>query len=304
MLKFDWLEELVKTGAVREEVAVDIFNNCTALMGSAITGDLLVPDQLDKVASASALADVLQVYGEVAISDSGLDKEAAPRTVTPSTLLKSLQRANRQQAKSVDVLRKQLSQATKRNSQSQSKAMDSLRKQISKANRSRVNAADKPKKVVGLWDSLRQGAAMAMPPLLVGTGIAGVGMAHNKYQDVKLKHALETSFQKATSLDRPGADDGEIHRDPEKTRSIFNTLVHFAPEVATDHNAANAFIRKMLAYNDTGINTDEVKNLSEITRNLRDSKSRGGMLTDISKFTGLDKSISTGLDRTMELDLS
>lgn len=55
-------------------------------------------------------------------------------------------------------------------------------------------------------------------------------------------------------------------------KSAFNTLFRFSPEMAADPNVAGAFVRKGLEFKDVGIQSSDVKTLTDIQRAVGDRK--------------------------------
>lgn len=101
---------------------------------------------------------------------------------------------------------------------------------------------------------------------LVYSAIGGGVKAVNEYRDKKkMESDLETSFQEA--VDRSDPDKEPLRANPDKARRAFQALAHFSPRSAAQPEAARAFMSKIVAY-DQGINASDVKDLTEIERNI------------------------------------
>lgn len=101
----------------------------------------------------------------------------------------------------------------------------------------------------------------------LGLGLVrhGVAQIDKKELEKKLKKSFEEALRMGPS------DQDPLHQDIGKARQAFQTLVHFAPHVACDPSAARAFMNKLVSY-DQGILTSDVKDLTEIERNLHQAK--------------------------------
>lgn len=84
----------------------------------------------------------------------------------------------------------------------------------------------------------------------------------------KLEAQLEKSFQKA--MESSDGDKEPLKSNPDKARQAFQAMAHFAPHVAVQPDAARAFMSKIVAY-DQGINVGDVRDLSEIEKNISSS---------------------------------
>ncbi|NDC22578.1 MAG: hypothetical protein EBZ49_00385 [Proteobacteria bacterium] len=123
-------------------------------------------------------------------------------------------------------------------------------------------------------------------PLFIGAGAAATNSVLKKLDEIKLEKSLETSFRKAMALS--SADKEPLHENPEKARQAFSALAHFAPHVALEPQAARAFMVKIVSY-DQGVNTGDIKDLSEIQKNLSAVERRSPLIEGFvagSNFVG------------------
>jgi len=130
-------------------------------------------------------------------------------------------------------------------------------------------------------------AWLAAVPLGIGAGIGVVNVFINKHEQGKLKNSLETSYRAAFNIDK----NDPIHGEKEKALKAFQALSHFAPHVAVQPEAARAFMNKLVSY-DQGLMTSDIKELSEIEKNLHSVKSPGAFAEGFSasgKMVGMPK---------------
>lgn len=119
-------------------------------------------------------------------------------------------------------------------------------------------------------------ATYSAVPLVTGA-IAGLAnMAMDKAREDKLQERMEQSFHEAINK-APEIHKDIFMQDMSRTREAFEALSHFAPHVALQPHAARTFIKKMLDYYDQGgMNVTDVKELTEIEKNISSSsKPRG-----------------------------
>jgi len=65
-----------------------------------------------------------------------------------------------------------------------------------------------------------------------------------------------------------------LNKDPKTTKSYFQTLVHFAPHVATEPLAAGSFTRKLLEYNE--LKADDLRNLTSVEDSMLSARGAYG----------------------------
>ena len=111
-----------------------------------------------------------------------------------------------------------------------------------------------------------------MVPLVAG-GLTGIGKTLVNFKQKKeLEKNLNTSFDQALS----GKDDYSrgLREKKDMARAAFETLVHFAPDVATQPSAAKSFMHKMVVIGgpEVGLTTSDIKDLADIQRNVTQSK--------------------------------
>lgn len=133
-------------------------------------------------------------------------------------------------------------------------------------------------------------------PLLIGAGGGAINAALAKLDQRKIQTALENSFNKAMALS--DKDREPLHENREKARQAFSSLVHFAPHVALEPQAARAFMSKIVAF-DQGMNVDDVRALTEIQKNISAAGKPGAFSVGAevaSRFTKSDNMIQKGFE--------
>ena len=357
MLDFQWLEDLVKTGAVREEVAGDIYNNCAeiikhgamspeavvAAIGMMGTGVHMGMKEMKNshyagslfARRAAAVKDHLKGLSEMQ-SYKDFDKKFAQLVSVAPDVAANLQVARalmlqwkNKTISTQDLERLAQTQAAYHESSPESAGKKSAnyaqRVKLAEASgmadmvemygaltkmamilgtgqRKALRQAGKgtPKKLRGLGDTLKQTWDKIMPPLVVGAGLGGVGLAASAVNGHTEKKKLEQSF--ADAMSNKFSNHEVLNNDIPKSTRIFSMLAHFAPEVAMEPHAANAFIARIHNYNDVGVQISDIKDLSEVARNMRSGKSSGGFLGAVPGAVGLDKQLQMGLDNSNRFD--
>lgn len=111
-------------------------------------------------------------------------------------------------------------------------------------------------------------------PFVVGGGAGVIRMGYEKHKENKLKDQLEKSYSSAMSEARKSSNPAvqSLGEDREGARKAFQALAHFAPHVAAQPDAAKAFMAKLVSY-DQGIMTSDIRDLTEIERNISSSDS-------------------------------
>lgn len=153
---------------------------------------------------------------------------------------------------------------------------------------------------VGKLFSGRMGELMAIPLGLAGANLlmstaAGVGnVIRDKMDQRDFAKQLENSFNMAVKESDPERE--RLQSDPAAARKAFETLVHFAPNVAAQPQAARSFMSRILEYQDQGVQVEDVKNLVEIERNFRSATSKPSpffsAFSQTGKMLGLDKTVA------------
>lgn len=144
--------------------------------------------------------------------------------------------------------------------------------------------------------TLGMNSAVALS-LAVGGGVANSIL--NRIDKKSLTKNLNTSFHKAMAL---SSEKDGLHDSPDKARQAFDALSHFAPHVALEPQAARAFMTKIVQYNQ-GIHVDDIKALSEIQRNLHDSKKQTPFAMGFGatgKTIGLEKQLGGAFGKAHE----
>ena len=139
---------------------------------------------------------------------------------------------------------------------------------------------------------LKNTAVLSSIPLLAGAGLGTVQHVVAKKDAKQLRELQDRTFAEAV---RRAPEDSPLHTDPKATRQAYDTLVHFAPNVATEPNAAGAFMKKLIEYKELGTQPDDVKTLTDIERNIANARRPGAFASGLQ--TG---ATSLGLNRIMQ----
>ena len=110
----------------------------------------------------------------------------------------------------------------------------------------------------------------------LGAGVLGGGAvaASKTYEKVTDPYKKEQAFKGMVSMS-PGLK----NEDSKAVRDSFNVLWKFNKDVAEEPTSAASFVRRLVMFKDEGVQTNDIKTLAEIRKNMADSgKSRGGML--------------------------
>ena len=134
-------------------------------------------------------------------------------------------------------------------------------------------------------DILKVTGLASLVPLSIA-GIMGAGnWAAGKFKQKDIKKQLDNSFNTALKMSDPNEE--LLHSNKDKARQAFQTLAHFAPQVALEPQAARGFMNKIVAY-DQGMDINDLKSLTDIQKNLTQTASGSdfavGMGTGL-KFT-------------------
>jgi len=120
-----------------------------------------------------------------------------------------------------------------------------------------------------IGNALKQTATAAAVSgiLALGAGAVNAGFA---YRDKKVQQRqLVDSFNRAMDINHPGTD--LLNANPMKAREVFDSLVHFAPNVALQPMAARTFMNKVIeadTHDRGALDTTDIKSLAEIQRNM------------------------------------
>lgn len=116
---------------------------------------------------------------------------------------------------------------------------------------------------------LTTGAIVSGFGAVVGLGAGAVNQGVASIKEQKRKERLRNSFLEAMKRSDPGKE--PLHANREKALQAFQTLTHFAPNVAADPEAARAFMLSLISM-DQGVQVGAIKDLSEIEKNLKTTK--------------------------------
>jgi len=116
---------------------------------------------------------------------------------------------------------------------------------------------------------LTTGAIVSGFGALVGLGTGAINQAADIYKSKQKDIKLRASFAEAMRRSDPSSE--HLHANPEKAWKSFQTLAHFSPNVASDPEAARAFMNTLVS-GGLGMNVDLLKGLSEIEKNLKTTR--------------------------------
>jgi hypothetical protein len=122
-------------------------------------------------------------------------------------------------------------------------------------------------------------------------------MAHFKQKNREEK--LRNSFLEAMKRSDPGKE--PLHANKDKAMQAFQTLTHFAPNVAADPEAARAFMLNLISM-DQGVQVGAIKDLSEIEKNLKATKSKQPFLEGLqvgTEFAGMPSALGKATGELM-----
>lgn len=122
---------------------------------------------------------------------------------------------------------------------------------------------------------LTTGAIVSGFGALVGLGTGAINQAADIYKSKQKDIKLRASFMEAMRRSDPGRE--PLHANKEKALQAFQTLTHFAPHVAADPEAARAFMLNLISM-DQGVQVGAIKDLSEIEKNLKTTRSENPFL--------------------------
>jgi len=153
-----------------------------------------------------------------------------------------------------------------------------------------VQAGTKPGLGKVTLQALKTLGLVSLVPLVAG-GLTGVGKTLIDYkQKKKMEKDLETSFNHAIG----GRDEYSrgLRENKNKARNAFESLVHFAPDVAIQLGAAKAFMHKMVTIGgpEVGLTTGDIKDLADIQKNIAAGRADHPFVSGFSsasKMTGL-----------------
>jgi hypothetical protein len=109
----------------------------------------------------------------------------------------------------------------------------------------------------------------------LGFGLGGLALGTGVMAASKGYEAVKNPIERKHSFDKMLAENPGLKReDKDVVRKSFATLHTFNPMMAKDPTVAGAFVRRALAFKDEGIQSADVKTLSEIRKNLSYSGKR------------------------------
>lgn len=105
---------------------------------------------------------------------------------------------------------------------------------------------------------------------LGGATLAGGAMLANSAYDAVTSPVKRERGFKLMLADNPGLKE----HDERSLRKNYNTLYNLNPDLAQEPAVASAFVKKQMAFKDEGIQTADVKTLSEIRKNFADARAK------------------------------
>ena len=129
---------------------------------------------------------------------------------------------------------------------------------------------------------LTTGAIVSGFGALVGLGAGTINQAADVYKKKKKAKALQASFYEAMKRSDPAVE--PLHANKDKALQAFQTLTHFAPNVAADPEAARAFMLSLISMN-VGAQVSAIKDLSEIEKNLKNNRGSNPFLEGLRAGT-------------------
>lgn len=123
-------------------------------------------------------------------------------------------------------------------------------------------------------------------PLAAAAALNSASLVGTAISNATLKNKVEQSFNTILK-NNPNSI---ISENPQKAREAFNTLAHFSPHIASEPNAAKAFIVKMLEYK-TGPMPTDIKDLTDIEKNM------AGNARSFFENTIQNSGVGTGLSK-------
>lgn len=130
----------------------------------------------------------------------------------------------------------------------------------------------KPSMLDRVTNAMGTAAGYGLGGLALGAGVYGAGKA---YDGLTEGHVKEKHFKNMLA-ENPMLK----HEDPAVVRRSYNTLFHFNKDMATDPTTAGAFVRRAVAFKDEGIQSNDIKTLAEIRKNLADAGGKGTSFMD------------------------
>lgn len=123
-------------------------------------------------------------------------------------------------------------------------------------------------------------------------GMGALGVAGGLAAAESIKDALHHRVGKKKAFTNMIKENPTLaHQDPAHVKKVFNTLYTFNKDMANDPLVAGSFARRSLQFKEEGIQPMDVKTLTEIHKNLRDSKGGSslarGVIGDLGTISGL-----------------
>ena len=293
-MKSIWLEKLAEDGVVRPEVKEAIYRDCSNLIVSSHTFPKTAGEVL-ALGEALSLEKLGQAFADsyLIIKEGADDGKPKPRK---ADLGKSLddrlhRRISKLIGKNTGDLKRQVSRSLKQMTESEKRLLQNSQRQSRNLNNSQKNLllnTQKQLRTMGrnLSKAQRGAVGRSIEPgdvgkLLKSVGIlgsvallGGIGSGAAKHligirDKNQLEKGLRSSFDAAMKMSP--ADKEPLHDNPAKSRQAFDTLAHFAPHVAVQPSAARAFMNRLIHY-DMALQATDVKDLSEIERNLAQAR--------------------------------
>ena len=235
-MKSIWLEKLAEDGVVRPEVKEAIYRDCSNLIFNSHTFPKTA-GEVFALGEALSLEKLGQAFADsyLIIKEGADDGKLKPRKAD--------------MGKSLD-----------------DRLVRRISKLVSKAQRGSAGRSIQPGDVGKL---LKNVGILGSVALLGGLGTGAAKHLISMRDQKQLEKGLRSSFDAAMKMSP--AEKEPLHDNPAKSRQAFDTLAHFAPHVAVQPAAARAFMNRLIHY-DMALQATDVKDLSEIERNLAQAR--------------------------------
>lgn len=150
-------------------------------------------------------------------------------------------------------------------------------------------------------NALKTLALVSAVPVIAG-GLTGIGKTLVAY---KQKKELERNLRESFDYAMGGKDDASrtLRENKDQAKASFESLVHFAPDVASQKGAAKAFMYKMINVGgpEVGMTSGDIKDLTSIQQNMINAKGDHPFVSGFAaagKLTGLGQITSKTISDT------
>ena len=122
----------------------------------------------------------------------------------------------------------------------------------------------------------------------LGFGLGGLALGTGAMAASKGFEAVKDPIDRRRNFNRMLEENPSLKReDKDVVRKSFNTLHTFNPMMSKDPTVAGAFVRRAVAFKDEGIQSADVKTLSEIRKNMASLKKDNDFLETASRLQSM-----------------